>query len=308
MKVLVVCSGNKGYISPYVQEQVASLSKYEIEIAFFQITGNRVLGYISNYFRLRQKIKNFKPNVVHAHYGLSGLLSTLQRIRPVIITFHGSDINNKRINKFSYLADKLAKHSIFVSPSLPSMINSKKHSIIPCSVDIDTFHIVDRKYAREELGLKNSFKYILFSSAFDNSIKNYALAAKAISILKNKNIKLLELKNYNRNQVNLLLNAVDCALLTSLSEGSPQFIKEAMACNCPIVSTDVGDVRFNLTGIDGCYITSYEPDNVAKNIDLALKYDKRTNARQRIFELGLDPDTIAKKIFEVYKQVADENN
>ena len=90
-------------------------------------------------------------------------------------------------------------------------------------------------------GLKREEIYGLFSSNFSNKVKNYQLAKKALKHL-NKKIHLIELVGYNRDEVNILLNAVDFLLMTSISEGSPQIIKEAMACNCPIITTDVGDV------------------------------------------------------------------
>ena len=77
-------------------------------------------------------------------------------------------------------------------------------------------------------------------------------------------------------------------ILTSFSEGSPQIIKESMACNCPIVSTDVGDVRDVIGETEGCYICSYDPKDVADKIKLALTYSEekgRTNGRKRIIEL-----------------------
>ena len=102
------------------------------------------------------------------------------------------------------------------------------------------------------------------------------------------------------------MNAADVLLLTSLWEGSPNVIKEAMACNCPIVSTDVGDVRWVFGETEGCYLTSFDPEDVADKIKLALVFAEeknRTNGRKRIIEFGLDTETIANKIIDVYKKV-----
>ncbi len=303
MKILIVCSGNSSRISPFVKDQADAIALKGINISFFPIIGTGILGYLQNLFKLRKKIKVEKPDIIHAHFGLSGLLATLQRLVPVIITFHGTDISNKKNRKYSIFADKLARYSIFVSDQLSGFIHSKKYSVIPCGVDLSLFKLTEQIAARTELGLSNEFIYILFASSFDNSIKNYPLAKEAIELLNNPKIKLLELKNYNRQQVSLLLNAVNCALLTSYSEGSPQFIKEAMACNCPIVSTDVGDVKDNLLGLDGCYITTYDPHDVADKIQLSLNFAKRIDGRNRIIKLGLDSDSIANKIISIYKQV-----
>lgn len=302
MKVLIVCSGNSGRISPFVQDQADALALKGINISFFLIIGTGILGYLGNLLKLRKKIKAVKPDIIHAHFGLSGLLATMQRLTPVIITFHGTDISSKKNRKFSIFADKLASHSIFVSDKLSKSIRSKKYSIIPCGVNLNVFKMTDRAVARTELNLSNEYIYILFASSFDNSIKNYPLAKEAVESLNNPKIKLLELKNYNRQQVSFLLNAVNCALLTSHSEGSPQFIKEAMACNCPIVSTDVGDVKENINGLDGCYISTKDPKNVAAKIQLALDFSGRTNGSTQIITLGLDSDSIANKLIGIYNQ------
>jgi glycosyltransferase involved in cell wall biosynthesis len=96
-----------------------------------------------------------------------------------------------------------------------------------------------------------------------------------------------------------LLNAVDVALMCSFMEGSPQFIKEAMACNCPIVSTDVGDVKEIIKNVPGCYITSFELDDVVEKLRLAFAYGKRTTGRGKIQHL--DNNIIARKVVEIYK-------
>jgi glycosyltransferase involved in cell wall biosynthesis len=88
-------------------------------------------------------------------------------------------------------------------------------------------------------------------------------------------------------------------------EGSPNVIKEAMACNCPIVATDVGDIRWVLGETEGCYISSFDTKEFADKIRLALKYSEtvgRTNGMKRIQELGLDSETIAKRIIDIYKK------
>jgi len=119
-----------------------------------------------------------------------------------------------------------------------------------------------------------------------------------------ENCELIELENRSREEVNLLLNACNLLLLTSFSEGSPQIIKEAMACNCPVVATDVGDIREVIKGTDGCYITSFDPEDVAEKIKLALQFKGRTNGRKKIQHF--DNDLIAEKVYNVYEQIVKE--
>lgn len=250
---------------------------------------------------------------------MSGLLAVLARIKqPLVATFHGNDINpihpkaKFRTNwnqLLSWIVYVFSEHSIFVTKELSKRIGaiSKKSSIIPCQVNLDTFYPIDKLSARQELKLPTDKKLVLFSSSFNNAIKNYQLAKRACD--KFENLELLELRGFSRSQVNLLLNSCDLALLTSYNEGSTQFIKEAMACNRPVVSTMVGDSSLVFGQIPGCYLTSFNVEDVVSNIAKALDYSQKfcnTDGRRRIIELGLDSDTISRKIFMVYEKVVNK--
>ena len=96
MKILIVCSSTRNRIAPFILDQVEALKNAGIEVEYFKIINGGLSGYLRALFELRQKIKNVHFDLVHAHYGFSGLLSTFQRKLPAIITFHGSDINNTK--------------------------------------------------------------------------------------------------------------------------------------------------------------------------------------------------------------------
>ena len=300
MKVLFVCSGNEGEIKPFIKEQGDSLISEGLNVEYFIIYGKGILGYLKNLRLLKNQIKNFKADLIHAHYGLSGFLSIFQRKIPVIITFHGSDLNIWWVKYLSYLAAQLSAKSIFVSKQLAKKINVNNYDIVPCGVNTDKFISIDKQLARKKLGFESDENIIVFSSSFDNKVKNYPLAKKALELI-DMNYHLIELKGYTRDELKILLNASDLVLLTSFTEGSPQIIKEAMACNIPIVSTDVGDVKEVISGMEGCYITSFNPQELAEKIKSLLKDKKRTNGRQNI--LQLDNKLIAKKINSIYQEV-----
>jgi glycosyltransferase involved in cell wall biosynthesis len=302
MKVLIVCSKNSGRIAPFIEEQVIALQSMGVETDYFLVQQKGILGYLKERKNLMSKIKSFQPNIVHAHYGLSGLLANLQRKVSVITTYHGSDINNPKVFPFSRLCMMLSAHNIFVSiKNQRKTALSKDFSLIPCGVDIKLFKLIGKTDARKLLGLDMNKYYVLFSGSFNNAVKNPGLAQNAVKLV--ENAELIELKGYTREQVVLLMNAVNTVLMTSFTEGSPQFIKEAMACNCPVVSVPVGDVSDVTNGIEGCYISTYEPADVAEKLKLALVFGERTEGRKRIVELGLDSETVAKRIVEVYERI-----
>ena len=298
MKILIVHSGNSNSISPFVSDQVEALVKIGVKVEYFLINGKGALGYLENRFLLKKTIKQLNPDLIHAHGGLSGFLAVLQRMTPVITTFHGSDINKPLTRIISFLTHLLSRESIFVSKPLSNKVRVKKAKIIPCGVDISLFKEIDKIEARKKLGLSLTNKYILFSS-FDNLVKNYPLAKKSVDLLKEEKIKIIELKNHSRKEVSLLMNASDLVLVTSFTEGSPQFIKEAMACNRPIVTTNVGDVDWLLDGVHGAYVCSYDSSVIAKSIQIALNV-KNSNARSKLITLKLDSKSIAQRIKKTY--------
>ena len=303
MKILIVCSENSGQVSPFVLEQVSSLQSMGVEIEFFLIDKKGIVGYLTKRNSLLNRIKVFQPDIIHAHYGLSGLLANLQRHIPVVTTYLGSDINYQKVLFFSRIAMILSSHNIFVSEK--NRIQSgfhHKQSLIPFGVITDLFSPIDKNQARKKLSLDLNKRLVLFAGSFLNPVKNPELAHKAVSLL--PNVELLKTGGgFSREQIALLMNAVDVAIMTSFSEGSPQFIKEAMACNCPIVSVPVGDVPEMIREVDGCYLSSYEPSDVADKLCQALAYGKRTDGRKRILELHLDSESIARRILEVYSEV-----
>ncbi|MTK52055.1 glycosyltransferase family 4 protein [Paludibacter sp.] len=302
MKILIVCSATNRQIAPFIQEQVDSLKKFGEMVDFFLIRQKGIMGYLQALPKLKTKIRDFKPDIIHAHYGLSGLLANLQRKIPVVTTFHGSDINDPKVLRWSKWAIRLSAHSIFVSQKIIDISNVRKqYTLLPCGIETERFFPMKKMDARQQLGWDTKASYILFAGSQDNTVKNYSLARKAVDLI--GKTKLIELKGFNRNEVNLALNATDVALMTSFSEGSPQFIKEAMACNCPIVSTNVGDVKELIDDTNGCYITTFEVNSVVETLQKALNFaakEGRTNGRSRLEATGMTDKQIATKLIEIY--------
>lgn len=318
MRVLVVCSYRdfrKDGIIPYVKEQVSAISALGAECDYYLVHGKGAVGYLKEIPSLRKKIREYKPDVIHAHYGLCGLLANLATRRlPVVTTYHGSDINEAASRRYSIWALRLSAWNIFVSQRTMDIVHGterKNCSLIPCGVDLTEDQMQTRDVARAALVERGKWKVeggtkVLFAGMYADDVKGPVLAKRAIEDLRLKiaDLELIEMRGYTREEVNRLMCAVDCFLMTSKTEGSPQAIKEAMACGCPIVSTDVGDVEERVAGVEGCFVVkSREPKEVAEAIEKAFEYKGKTKGREKILADGLSNEQIAHKIVKIYQTI-----
>jgi len=341
MKILVVHSGNHEHVAPFVAEQVEALREAGCDVQMYGITGHGLVGYIRNLKGLKEAIRQFKPDVVHAHYGICGLLCTLQHLVPVVVTYHGSDINDRRVLPLSRIAMRRADYNIFVSRKLLEKAGGNRFkfqdsrfkfqdsrfriqdsgsknnnsqlltlnsqlSIIPCGVDTNLFHLMQRDVACKVVNLDPTKRYILFAGAFDVEVKNPELAKATCEFV--PEAILLELKGYSREQVAALMNVADALLMTSHREGSPQVIKEALACGLPIVSVDVGDVKERTEGVAGCYVAkNYNAEELADLLNKAIEFGINNERKKLLKDDMLDNRHIALKLIKIYK-VASNNS
>lgn len=307
MKVLFVSSSNHKFgIGPIVKAQGDSLIKNGVELEYFSLRGKGLRGYIKNIFSLRKYLKSKNFDLVHSHFFLSSVVATLGKPSRLVVSLMGSDVYKSSLWRFLInLFQKRWDALIVKSERMKQILGSADIHIIPNGVDFEKFYPISKHTAQNILGWKNK-KYILVVSSSGSPAKNFELAKGAIEILKDLDVELVTLKHIPHDQVVYYLNAADIMLMTSIYEGSPNIIKEAMACNCPVVSTDVGDVKWVIGNIDGCYLTSFDPIDVAEKIKMALHFSKkvgRTIGRDRIIELKLDSETVAKKIISIYNIV-----
>ena len=325
MRILEVSRYKKEYanhILPFVKEQGESLRKAGCEVDYFLVRGNYLLAVHD----LKKKIREYKPDIVHAHFGLSAITAELQNLVPVVTTFHNGETLNWHVNLLSSLFSLRAKHVIYVAQHVRdlSYFKAKNYSIIPCGVPMDQCVVMDKAEARKQLKWDANKKYILFGGAFDNLRKNYPLLKEAVDILNRTpytihhtpDIICIEMKGLSRAECVLRMNACDLFALPSHSEGSPQALKEAMACNCPCLATDIADVRELFGDEPGHFIlrnprkTHERWDADEKSLDEmvvllkeALANGKRTKGRERILKLGLSNEQVAKRIIDIYQKV-----
>lgn len=304
MKILFVYKGIGAELeNPVVLRQHESLQRNGHSIYLFPLISSGINGYIKEFFRLRKFVHTNHYNLIHAHYSYSAFISGLLLKQKVICSLMGSDVFSqpKPIRFTTWLFYRFIWKATITKSSEMQQIYPNS-VLIPNGVDFDIFTPIDSSLNTLKTELNPKFKNILFIAVDPESkVKNLNLAKKAIKILSDKSIKLHILHEKTPQELNYYYNLADLLLLTSFSEGSPNVIKEAMACNLPIVSTDVGDVREVVGNTAGCYITSFEPGDVAEKIKKALEFGKKTNGRENIKHL--DNKIIAEKIIRVYQQV-----
>jgi len=318
MKILIVSRYKQNFADhqlPFVTEQGKSLCAAGCEVEYFLVIGN----YLSAVRTLKAKIREFKPDIVHAHYGLSAVIAELQSLVPVVTTFHNGEWHKWWVNLISSLMALRAKHLIYVAPHIRDKMYIKHphYSILPCGVNMQEVKQTDYFVARKTLGFEDGKKYILFGGAFSNKRKNVTLLREALSF-GNLKAEVMEMKGMDRKTVALYMSGCDLFALPTHDEGSPQALKEAMACNCPIVATDCADIAFLLGNLDGHYLLSNKGEGKAEWVGdknsvselaglvkeaLALPVGFRTKGRNRIEELGYSNEMTAMKLIEIYKKV-----
>jgi glycosyltransferase involved in cell wall biosynthesis len=308
MRVLFVSSGNSDLgISPIVKKQGESLIKQGIEVTFFTVKGKGLLGYLKNIPKLRKAIKKLQPDVIHAHYSLCGFISTLSLSgKKIIVSLMGSDVLARGISGFIIrLFYKISWNKCIVkTEGMKKQVGLKNIVVLPNGVDMQMFKPIPRDKAIKILNWNPVNKHILFAANPSRPEKNFSLAEKAFEQIKEKSesVELHVLKDVSHDQIPILMSASDCILLTSLWEGSPNVIKEAMACSRPIVSTKVGDVNELLKDTPLTFVVPYNADEIAESIfEIISSGNNKTIGREKISYLS--EEKIAEKLIQEYKQI-----
>ncbi|MBN2415909.1 glycosyltransferase [bacterium] len=318
MKVLVVTPMYPGdgrpHAGSFVHSQMESIRKKGIDVEVIDINEKRgVLKYCRAWLKLFRR--SFDPGIdlIHAHYGFAGIISLLQWKLPVVVSFCGGDVlgnpddRGRRKPEYflllpaSWLLSLLVPAAIVKSAEMKRKLPAGGHiSIVPNGVDMDMFCPVPVLQARARLGLDPKKRYILFPANPAWPRKCHPAAEAAVALLEERyKAELLVVHSGPPDAVPLYMNACDAMVLTSFWEGSPNVIKEAMACNLPIVSVDVGDVAEIISGTAHCFITARTPGAIASRLRQILDAGGRTNGRERIRHLEIG--TIADRVISIYR-------
>lgn len=322
MNVLVVVGGwpddeTGSYTNVFVRSQVRALERLGHRMTVWNLAdyGRGMAKYAAGAVRVRQMLASSHADLIHAHYGYCGWVATLQRDRPVVISFMGSDVlspqhSDRRASLELAVNRRVARRAagvIVKSDSMRQALALGAAEVIPNGVDFDDFRPMTRQEARARLGWPATGHVVLFPACPGRPEKNYPLAAEAVAQaarLCGADIRLATLCDIPPSHVPLFLNASDVVIMTSTSEGSPNVVKEALACDVSVVSVPVGDVEAMLAGVEGCAVVGRDPGVLAHALVAQLSTGERPAGRQALIDRGLDVITVARRIETIYDNAA----
>ncbi len=307
MKILFVSSGNAiDGISPIIKNQGDSLVNLGVSVSFYTIKGKGFYGYFKNIWLLRNYLNVNKFDIIHAHYLLSAIVVTLTFHKRIVVSLMGSDVKSKGYYKFiiRFFNSFFWEQLIVKSNDMKKTVGIESALVIPNGVNMEVFKPLPKVDSLIKIGWDPNKKHILFAADPSRKVKNFDLAKKSFDLLDNRNIDLHFLVNIPNSEAVYYYNAADLVLLTSFWEGSPNVIKEAMSCNKPIVSTNIGDVEWIFGPTNGCYMSEFNPFNIKSAIEEAIIFAEKFNStegQKRLLELGLNSESIALQILDTYK-------
>jgi glycosyltransferase involved in cell wall biosynthesis len=303
-KVLFVCSAaRKGCCTEAISEQARGLRKKGVGVTFFYVKERGFKGYAKGVFRLRRFLKQNQFDVVHAHYGLSAMMASFAGARPLVVSLMGSDVYGPL-----WLLWLVKFFSVFFWPSVivksEQMMNrlGVEHAkVIPNGVDLNLFREISREEARIKMGWSHR-KIVLWPANPAREVKNVTLAMESAKLLAGQQVELKVIHGEPTSMMPWFYNAADVVLVTSKWEGSPNVVKEALACNVPVVSTPVGDVAVWLNETEGCEVVPADAKLIADAVSRVLRWSRRINGRKVIQEL--DIERISSRLMNEYLAVS----
>lgn len=291
--------------TPCIKDQILALRTQGVKVDLLYIDRSKgVLSYARAAWRLFATVfQRRRYDLIHAYYGHCGLLARLQLRYPVVVTFRGSDLLSRKDGRIGKIVARLVEGVIVMSKEMKRAAKRQDAHIIPFGVNLDIFSPYPMERARRDLGLPLNDKLVLFPWDPARPEKRFDIVKEAIQALQQEqeNVRLVVMYNKPRELVAQYMNACDAMVLASDHEGAPMAVREAMACNLPIVSVDVGDVRQIMGDTEGCYLCKQEPGDLAEKLSWALSREDRTDGSRVVRRM--DAAWAAEKVISVYRLV-----
>jgi glycosyltransferase involved in cell wall biosynthesis len=301
----------------FIKRQADFLSAAGVDVEVFPFKGAKnPFNYVKAWLRLRRKLKRDRYDLIHAQFGQSGLLALPKR-SPLVVTFRGSDLLGTVSDRtgrhlrasaiHQYLSRLVASRAdavIVVSEHMKSQLDpSIEANVIPSGIDFQFFRRTGKKVARQRLGLPFDEKLILFVGRPTQARKRCHLAKQAVEVLnRSMPARLVVAWRVPHADIPLYMSACDALVFTSMQEGSPNVVKEALACDLPVVSVAVGDVASRIQNIDGCELCVDErPETIAAALARVLKREGRIEGREAV--KALDENVMTARVLNIYKSI-----
>jgi teichuronic acid biosynthesis glycosyltransferase TuaC len=294
----------------FVKEQIDSLNKLDFknEILFINGREKGKFEYLKSILSIKKRLKDEKYDLIHCHHTLSAIILILSGKfikNKVLVSFQNDPVHE--LGRYVFNVIKFfIDGGIFKNNS--KFITNTNFFYLPNGVNLDFFKPLDMTMSRNRLGLDLNKIYILFvSSNYIRKQKRYDKFLKTLKILKDKylyqNIEELKMINVERKYIPDYFNSANLHLLTSDFEGSPNSVKESLACNTPVVSTNVGDVKRLLGNMEASFVSEKNTaEELAYLVDKSLKKEIEEGTSQ-IIKLNLDSKSVSIKLKNIYKSL-----
>lgn len=309
------------FYGSFVRDEAEALRTAGADVDVYFVNGRasklNYFGMPSGFF---SRIRRTRYDVVHVHHSFCGLVATLQNRIPVVWTFHEGEISG---NTADALREQPIKHLAYstrmkryvarkvdmvvvVADHLRGPLGRPDALWLPAGINWQRFAPMDSTEAKRALGLAVDRRYVLFPAAPSRVEKRYELARAGFDQYRSStpqaaDLELIALDNVPHERVPLFMNASEVMLMTSSFEASPVTIREALACNVPVISTDVGDARVVTQDIAGCRIVEASADRIADALRASLAGPRRVDARERMHVYARE--VVAQRLLVLYRDV-----
>lgn len=290
---------------PFFRQQVDVLERSGVSSTVVRVppADGRRLGheYAVFYGRVLAKLATGEYDLVHANFGLTLPFALAQPVRPVVVSLWGTDV----FGEFGWVTDRCVRWSdavIVMSDEMDDAVDAEA-TVIPHGVDFDLFEPIPRAEARREVGWSADSKHVLFPYDPDRDVKDFPRAERIVDEAADRvdeNVAIRPVYDVPHERVPLYINAADALLMTSKWEGSPNTVREALACNLPIVSTDVGDVAERVNGVSHSHVRESDRELVNALVSV-LAAGERSDGRESGNVSSLAD--MRERILDVYESV-----
>ncbi|MCQ2265377.1 MAG: glycosyltransferase [Bacteroidales bacterium] len=300
----------------YSHLQNVTVFNYNFSFQTQSVLARWVLGkvlYFKSLKSIRQKIKDFQPDIVHAHYASSyGLLGALAGFHPFIVSVWGSDVYcypkagsiYKKLLKFTLRRADLVLSTSRCMAAETNLYTSKKIGITPFGVDSEFFHPKASDFHHSIVvgtvkTLSKNYGIDLLIRAFAQVVRQNPEKDLLLQIVgdgpEKENLQNLcrelqimpkvQFKGFVVNEkLPQVYRGIDIFVALSFSESFGVVAVEAMSCGCPVIASDAeGFCEVIKNGETGIIVPRNNPEAAAQAIQSLIDHPEK---RQQMGEAG----------------------